>query len=76
MNQCQCLTKAGIRCTRKPNPGSLFCWQHQKCTHPLNPIVKTKSKSKSKSKSPPPPKPVRQPISKSPKGKEEELFAS
>lgn len=71
--QCQCLTKAGKRCTRKPNPNSLFCWQHQNCPSALiQPLVKVKSKSPAKPKSnPKPPLAHRQPISKSPKGKGE-----
>jgi len=27
--QCAAITQAGIRCTRKAEPGSIYCWQHQ-----------------------------------------------
>lgn len=28
--QCAAITKAGTRCTRKAEPGSIYCWQHKK----------------------------------------------
>ncbi|PSK80376.1 DNA/RNA non-specific endonuclease [Prolixibacter denitrificans] len=28
--QCQAITKSGKRCSRKAEPGSKYCWQHQK----------------------------------------------
>jgi len=29
-SQCQAITKKGTRCKRKAQPGSDYCWQHQK----------------------------------------------
>jgi ankyrin repeat protein len=49
MDRCQCLTKAGIRCTRTvTKPNSHYCWQHQNCKSKIQTSpVKSKSKTKS-----------------------------
>lgn len=46
--RCQALTKSGTQCTRKAEPNSLYCWQHQdyKTIEPeikVNPILLQKS---------------------------------
>ena len=41
--KCQCMTAAGIQCTRNATNGN-FCFQHRNCK---NPVVKSKEKTKS-----------------------------
>jgi hypothetical protein len=70
INTCQCyLPKLKRFCSRKPNPGDIYCYQHNngKCKHPVGPNVVESPKVKSpKVKSPKVKSPVKP---KSPKGK-------
>jgi hypothetical protein len=42
--QCQAFTKSGTQCSRKPEAGSRYCWQHQNYNANITPEIKYETK--------------------------------
>jgi hypothetical protein len=74
MSKCNCTTKTGKRCARKPKKGSNYCWQHSfpkgKCDKPVK--VSPKSVKKESLKKPSTPKSVKKESLKKPSPKKED----
>src|SRR5581483_6183687 len=51
--QCEYITQKGTRCSRKSEPGSKYCWQHEKLVQSSNEKKKSPGKVIISKKSPP-----------------------